>query len=98
MAVEASFKPALRAERGFYAVMGAAILAAVFLAFARSFFLRPWFEGYAAIHAPREAWFYVHGVFMTTWVLLFFTQASLVAAGNTVLHRTLGLAAFILVP
>src|SRR5258708_7769736 len=98
MAVETSVRPVLRAERGFYAFMAAAILATIFLGFARTFFLRPWFEGYAAVHAPREMFFYVKGVFFVAWFVLFFAQASLIATGNTALHRTLGLTAFALVP
>ena len=34
----------------------------------------------------------VHGIIFTSWVLLFLTQASLVAAGRTSVHRRLGVA------
>jgi hypothetical protein len=37
-------------------------------------------------------------VFFVAWFVLFFAQASLIATGNTALHRTLGLTAFALVP
>lgn len=98
MAVETTVRPVLRTERGFFAAMAAAILAAVLLGFARTFFLRPWFEAYSAVHAPRETIFYVKGVFFAAWFVLFFAQASLIATGNRALHKVLGLTAFGLVP
>ncbi len=82
-------------ERRFYQTMLVAMLAAVLLGFARSFFLRPFFPG---VHAPREPYFYVHGVLFTMWLALFFTQVSLVGAGNTGLHKRLGVAGFVLIP
>ena len=90
-----SAKPA---ERRFYLAMACAIAASVLLGFARSVFLRPWFGEFAHAHAPSEPFFYVHGAFFLTWIALFVTQASLVSAGNTALHRTLGTASFVLVP
>jgi hypothetical protein len=70
----------------------------VLLGFARTVFLRPWFTEYARLHAPAEAWFYVHGAAFLIWIALLATQASLVSAGNVALHRKLGRIGFVLVP
>jgi len=86
------------AERRFYLAMAIAIAASVVLGFARSVFLRPWFGEFAHAHAPAEPFFYVHGAFFLAWIALFVTQASLVTAGNTALHRKLGAVGFALIP
>ena len=75
------------AEHRFYAGMAAAILVAVLVGFARSFYLKPL---YPASPAPPEAIFLVHGVVFTAWVLLLPAQAWLVARGRIDLHRRLG--------
>ncbi len=83
------------AERRFYLTMIAAMLACVLLGFARSFFLRPLFPGFAA---PPETFFYVHGVLFVGWMALMAVQASLIARRNPGLHMRLGVAAYVLVP
>jgi uncharacterized membrane protein YozB (DUF420 family) len=75
------------AERSFYSGTALAILAAVLLGFARSFFLRPWFPEHLA---PPETFFYVHGAVFTAWFVLLAIQTSLVSLGRTDLHRRLG--------
>jgi len=75
--------------------MTVVIVAAVVLGFSRSFFLRPLFPG---VHAPTEIFFYIHGTVFALWLALLATQASLVNAGNVALHRTLGIAGFVMVP
>lgn len=82
-------------ERRFYQWMIVAIILAVALGFARSFLLRPLFP---AVHAPKEIYFYVHGVVFTLWFVMLFSQAWLIRAGNVALHRRLGVAAYVLVP
>jgi uncharacterized membrane protein YozB (DUF420 family) len=82
-------------ERRYYMAMILAIIACVIVGFSRSFFLRPLFP---AVHAPGEAWFYVHGSLFTLWLALLLTQASLIGAGNRALHMRLGVAAYALVP
>lgn len=67
----------------------------IVLGFARSFFLRPFFPD---VHAPREIYFYLHGVVFALWLALLFTQVTLVGAGNVALHRKLGVAGFVLLP
>ena len=88
-------RPGMPAERLFYLSMIAALWASVLLGFSRSFFLRPLFP---LTHSPPEAWFYVHGAVFTAWLALLAAQAGLVAAGNTAMHRRLGVAGFIFVP
>ncbi len=74
-------------ERRFFTGMALAILAAVIVGFARSFFLRPLFPEWPS---PSETIFYVHGVVFTAWIVLLVAQASLVAGGRTELHRKIG--------
>jgi uncharacterized membrane protein YozB (DUF420 family) len=82
-------------ERRFYQWMVTAVIAMIVLGFVRTFFLRPLFP---AVHAPKEIYFYLHGVVFTLWLALLFTQVTLVGAGNIALHRRLGLAGFVLLP
>jgi hypothetical protein len=79
------------AERLFYLGLAAALAGAVFLGFARTFFLRQWFPEWARAHGAPEAIFYVHGVVFAGWFLLLLVQPSLVTAGRFDLHRRLGL-------
>jgi hypothetical protein len=77
----------LSAERRFFSGMAIAILATVFIGFARSFFLRPMFPNWPS---PSETIFYVHGAVFTAWIVLLVAQASLVAGRRTELHREIG--------
>ena len=75
------------AERRFFLTMALAMLAVVFVGFARSFFLRPLFPDWPS---PSEPIFYVHGAAFVGWIVLLVAQASLVAGGRTNLHRVIG--------
>jgi hypothetical protein len=75
------------AERRFFTGMAIAMLIAVYVGFARSFFLRPLFPGWPS---PSEPIFYVHGAFFSAWCVLLVAQATLVGAGRTDVHRKLG--------
>lgn len=75
------------AERRFFAGMASLILLVVFVGFSPSFFLRPLFPEWPA---PPETLFYVHGAVFAAWIMLFATQASLISAGHTRLHRRIG--------
>lgn len=88
-------RPGLPAERIFFLSMMGVIFLIVFSGFSQSVFLRPLFPN---VVAPHEPLFYVHGAIFFAWVSLFITQVSLIAAGNTARHRTLGTAGFVLVP
>lgn len=76
-------------ERWFFSAMAVAMTAAVFVGFAPSFFLRPWFPE-AAAAAPAEPVFYVHGVLFAAWMLLLVSQTALVAGRRVPVHRRLG--------
>jgi hypothetical protein len=76
-------------ERRFYGRMAIAMLVIVFLGFAPSFYLR------GLVHVPRPnpvmtpfVWF--HGFAFTAWMLLFYAQTRLVAAGRRDIHMQLG--------
>lgn len=87
MATQTAGRVRWPAEHRFPAGMALAMFAAVFLGFARSFFLRPWFPD---TPAPAETIFYVHGAVFTTWLVLLVLQPCLVASGRTDLHRKAG--------
>jgi uncharacterized membrane protein YozB (DUF420 family) len=93
MTTLAAGRTEIPAERLFYTCMAMAILAAVVLGFARTFFLRPWFPDHPA---PPEPFFLLHGAVFAAWFVLLVVQPSLVAAGRTDLHRRLGQAGAVL--
>jgi hypothetical protein len=65
--------------------MSVAILVAVFVGFARTYYLRPHFQS-----APLPLYLHVHGAVFSAWIALFVVQTSLVAARRTAVHRQLG--------
>jgi hypothetical protein len=78
------------AERRFHVGFAAALAAAVFLGFSRTFFLRPWYPDWAEAHGAPETFFYVHGVVFAAWFLLLLAQPLLIGAGRVDVHRRLG--------
>lgn len=74
-----------RRERIFYTGMASAILFTIFTGFGRNYYLRAFTEA-----PPLPTFVHVHASVFTVWVLLFFGQTTLVAAGRTDLHRRLG--------
>lgn len=78
------------AERRFYLAFVFLMFAAVLLGFSRTFFLRPWFQEWVDLHAPREIFFLLHGVVTAAWFVVLLAQSSLVSAGQVELHRRLG--------
>ncbi|MFO1317406.1 MAG: hypothetical protein U1F58_17580 [Burkholderiales bacterium] len=76
------------AERRFFTWMALALFAAVFVGFARSFYLRPLFPEHVV---PPERIFLVHGFAFSAWMALLVAQAALVARGRTDLHRRVGI-------
>lgn len=82
-------------ERRFYMSMIAAMIAAVLLSFARTFFLRPLFPGFPS---PPETFFYIHGVLFIGWMALLAVQGSLISTRNVALHMRLGVVAYALAP
>src|SRR5215510_5036670 len=59
----------------------------VLAGFARTYYLKPFF------HTPDLAGriVHLHGIIMTTWVVLFVVQISLVATRRTRIHQRLGI-------
>jgi hypothetical protein len=75
----------VRADRFFYCGMALAAIAAVFIGFSRTYYLRSSFQD-----GPLPFYLQVHGAAFSAWMILFLTQASLVAARRTDVHRRLG--------
>jgi hypothetical protein len=80
-----------RRERLFYTGMAIAVVVTVFAGFARTYYLRPYFDNPAL--TPL---LHLHGVVFTSWLALFLTQTALVAANRTDIHRRLGVAGAVL--
>ena len=80
-----------RHERIFYTSIASAIFITIIVGFGRSYYLRALTGA-----SPFSAIGHVHASVCTAWVLLFFAQTTLVAAGRTDLHRRLGLTGGIL--
>lgn len=79
-----------RRERAFFTMIAFGMAAVVFVGFARSFFLRPWFPEASEFAAP-ETVFYIHGALFAGWMGLLIAQVNLIRAGRVGLHRRLGL-------
>jgi hypothetical protein len=76
-----------RPDRLFYAGMAVVAAAIVFAGFSRTYFLKAYFGT-----GPLPPLVHLHGLLFTSWIALFFTQATLVAARRTDVHRRLGVA------
>ena len=79
-------RPGKRTDDYFFAGLSLLILAAVFLGFARSYYL----AGTVRAHLP-SAIIHIHAVIFSSWIVLFITQIALVSAGRVGLHRKLGI-------
>jgi uncharacterized membrane protein YozB (DUF420 family) len=78
-------------DRWFFTGMAVAALLTVFTGFAPSYYLGNFFEA-----RPLSTLVHLHGVLFTSWILLFLTQTSLIAARRADLHRRLGVAGGVL--
>jgi hypothetical protein len=76
-----------RRERLFYTGMALALVITVFAGFARTFYLRPYFDA-----RPLIPLLVLHGTVFTSWLALLVIQTTLVAANRTRIHRRLGIA------
>ena len=74
------------ADRRYYAVAGVVAFAIVFAGFAPSYYLKVLFDA-----QPLTGLVHVHGLMMTGWFVLFFTQACLIAKHRVDIHRRLGI-------
>ena len=80
-----------RRDRFFYTGMAVLAAAIVFAGFARTYYLKAHFAT-----PPLRPLVHFHGILFTSWIVLFLSQASLVAAKRTDIHRRLGLAGGVL--
>jgi hypothetical protein len=76
-----------RRERLFYTGMAVAFVFTVFAGFARTFYLRPYFQT-----QPLIGLLVLHGIVFTSWIALLLTQTTLVATKRTRTHMRLGIA------
>jgi hypothetical protein len=85
MATQAAHLVGRRNDDAFYAGASLAIVVAVLVGFAPTYYLRSYFHA-----APLPLLLRVHGFVFTGWILLFVTQTSLIAGRRIDLHRRLG--------
>ena len=78
-------------DRRFFVTMGVGILVAAFAGFARTYYLKQWTGA-----APLSPLVHVHAVVFTCWLLVYLTQAALVATNRISWHRILGAGAGVL--
>ena len=79
--------PSRNREHLFYTGMAVAFFITVFAGFARTYYLRPYFDSRAL--TPL---LHLHGVVFSSWLLLLLVQTMLVAGNRTRVHRRLGIA------
>src|ERR1051326_8631969 len=91
--VPSSIVDAKRRERIFFTGMAIALAITIFAGFSRTWFLRPYFPQVQ----PLIPLLILHGVVFSSWIVLFITQTSLVAAKRTRTHMRLGVAGGVLV-
>lgn len=78
--------------RNRFPVLAAALVAAAVVAgFARTYYLRVWFD-----LPPLARAAHIHGLLWTAWLVLHYVQARLVAAHRVDLHKRLGIAGALL--
>ena len=83
--------PGRRYDHLFFAIAALLMLAAVFVGFARTYFLAGVFR------APLPSLIiHLHGAAFTCWILLLVAQTLFVSAGRVDIHRKLGIAGFLL--
>jgi len=78
-------------DRRFYLVMAIASTVLVFLAFARTFYLKPYFGT-----PPLSRLVELHGAVFTAWMVFFIAQTALIASDRPEVHRRLGYAGGVL--
>jgi hypothetical protein len=75
-----------KADRRFFTAMSLAAAITVFAGFAPTYFLKSAFGS-----PPLPPLLHIHGLIFSSWIVLFVTQTSLVAAKRTDIHRRLGI-------
>jgi hypothetical protein len=82
---------ARRRERLFFGTMAFALLIAVFVGFAPTYYMSGAFDSPALTPSLK-----VHGFLFSTWMILLGVQTSLIAAGKSAVHRKLGIVGAVL--
>ncbi len=86
-----------RHDRAFYSGMAIAMALAVFVGFARTYYLSSYFGTNTTLSGgPFSTVVRLHAALFTAWVLLFLVQTSLVATHRVAVHRRLGVAVAVL--
>jgi hypothetical protein len=80
-----------RSRHWFYTAIGLVITAVVFIGFARTYYLKAWFDP-----SPLTVRLHLHGFALSAWLVLFLVQACLIAAHRRTVHIRLGIAGAIL--
>jgi hypothetical protein len=75
----------------FYGLVALLLAGLVFAGFARTFFLRPWFDV-----PPITLLLQLHGFLFSAWFALYVVQTRLIAANNVRAHMKLGIAGVVL--
>lgn len=75
----------------FYTAFAIALTAFIFVAFARTYYLRHWFDV-----PPITMLLHAHSIVFTAWVVLFAIQTRLIAKQNYRTHMQLGIAGIVL--
>lgn len=78
-------------DHRFFTAMAALAILTVFVGFARTYYLAPLFAA-----PPLRALVHLHGLLMTSWLVLFLVQVSLISIGRVAIHRRVGIAGAIL--
>ena len=71
----------------FYVAVALALAVLVFVGFARTYYLRPWFDV-----PPINVLLHLHSIAFSAWFALFIIQTRLIAAQNYRTHMQLGMA------
>lgn len=83
-------------ERRFYSYMALLMIALVLIGFGPSFYLRGIVPSYPRPNPTLSPMVVLHGLMFTLWLLVFWAQTALVAAGRRDLHIRLGQASMVL--
>jgi hypothetical protein len=80
-----------RSRRWFSTAIGFVVIGIVFVGFSRTYFLKEFFDT-----GPLTMRLHLHGIALSTWLVLFLVQARLIATHRRKLHMRMGIAGLIL--
>jgi uncharacterized membrane protein YozB (DUF420 family) len=79
-------------DHQFFTSMALLALLTAFVGFSRTYYLAPLFDA-----RPLRGLVHLHGLVMTSWLVLFLVQVSLISTRRVVVHRRLGIAGVMLI-